>query len=151
MPLNENIRNARKKKGLKQVELADMAGISVNSVRLYESGKIEPQVSTLARIADVLGVSVGELLADNWGSGPDTPQLSNEEYDIESLRRITQRFNFELEFRCGDYYLTKDSSSYRLTQDQLYELINNSFCYVGFLCDKLFTELEAITEQKPQD
>ena len=78
MPLNENIRNARKKKGLKQVELADMAGISVNSVRLYESGKIEPQVSTLARIADVLGVSVGELLADNWGSGPDTPQLSNE-------------------------------------------------------------------------
>ena len=51
----ERIKKARKAAKFTQIELAEMAGIAVNSLRLYESGKREPRLSTLEKIANILG------------------------------------------------------------------------------------------------
>ena len=61
MKTGEIIRTTRKEQGLSQIELAQKAGIAVNSVRLYESGKREPKIGSLRRIAQALGVDVYAL------------------------------------------------------------------------------------------
>ncbi len=61
MKTGEIIRTIRKEQGLSQIELAQKAGIAVNSVRLYESGKREPKIGSLRRIAQALGVDVYSL------------------------------------------------------------------------------------------
>lgn len=73
MSLGENIKNARKNKGLKQVELAEMVGISVNSVRLYESNKVKPKLTTIQCIAHALGVRLDDLLGgiETFDSGEE--------------------------------------------------------------------------------
>ena len=60
--VGENIRNARKRAGLNQEELAELARLNRVTVAKYESGKVEPGAQALSRIADVLEVTVNELL-----------------------------------------------------------------------------------------
>lgn len=62
MELNERLRKYRKDAGLTQIELAEEAGIAVNSLRLYEAGKITPKFETLEKIAAALGVSWLDLI-----------------------------------------------------------------------------------------
>ena len=73
MALGENIKKARKNKGLKQVELAEIVGISVNSVRLYESDKVKPKLATIQCIAHALGVCLDDLLGgiETFDSGEE--------------------------------------------------------------------------------
>ena len=52
------IEQARKKKGLTQKGLGEKLGIGEPTVSKYESGKQNPTVETLQRIADVLGVEL---------------------------------------------------------------------------------------------
>lgn len=69
MPTGEKIKALRKQSGLSQVELAEKAGIAVNSLRLYEAGKREPKIDAVTRLAGALGVSKQELLG--WAREPD--------------------------------------------------------------------------------
>lgn len=62
--MNKHIVQIRKSKKMSQIELAKKAGISVNSIRLYEAGKRSPTFATLQKIADALGVSWYELVSD---------------------------------------------------------------------------------------
>lgn len=62
MEFNERLRGARKQARMTQVELAEKAGIAVNSVRLYEAGKIVPKLDTIEKIAGALSVDVNWLL-----------------------------------------------------------------------------------------
>lgn len=57
MTTGDTIREIRIRKGLTQIELAQAAGIAVNSLRLYEQGKRYPKQAALQRISDALGVS----------------------------------------------------------------------------------------------
>lgn len=61
MALGEEIRTIRKAHGLTQQELADKAGLAVNTIRLYEAEKRVPDVVRLKKIADALGCSVNEF------------------------------------------------------------------------------------------
>lgn len=60
--VGETIKELRKKKGLNQDQLAEMASLNRVTVAKYESGKIEPGAQALARIADALEVSVDEIM-----------------------------------------------------------------------------------------
>ncbi|MBI2980995.1 MAG: helix-turn-helix transcriptional regulator [Deltaproteobacteria bacterium] len=51
------IARAREEKGLSQRRLAALAGISFRTLQLLESGRHDPQVSTLQKIATALGYS----------------------------------------------------------------------------------------------
>mgnify|MGYP004573913315 CR=1 FL=1 len=67
MEFNERLRTIRKEHGLTQAELAEKAGIAVNSVRLYESGKVIPKLDTIARIARAMGLTASDFVGGQWG------------------------------------------------------------------------------------
>lgn len=63
--LGTTLRELRRERGLSQQTLADRAGVSRNFVAQIERGESTPTVSLLARIAQALGATVGELLGEN--------------------------------------------------------------------------------------
>jgi len=64
MNIGDNIRACRKLKGLSQKEVAMTTGINQAQYSRVESGKVEPTISSLERIAEALGVSLSEFFAD---------------------------------------------------------------------------------------
>ena len=59
--VGENIRSARKSKGISQEALADMAGIDRSHMGYIERGKKNIRVSTLIKVAEALELSPGSL------------------------------------------------------------------------------------------
>ena len=57
-----NLKDLRKLKNVTQTEIAKSLGIKQSSVAMWESGASRPQTKDLRKIADVLGVSVEQLL-----------------------------------------------------------------------------------------
>ena len=53
----------RKRLGFTQEQLSMETGISLSQIARIETGRINPTVSTLMRIARVMDIMVGELLA----------------------------------------------------------------------------------------
>ncbi len=65
--IGEAIRRYRKEKGLFQEDLSRLSGISYNTIVKLErrDRPINPTIGTLIRIAEVLGVSVVDLVSRN--------------------------------------------------------------------------------------
>ena len=59
-----NIKKARKNKGLKQKELANLIGFSESSISKYEQGLISIPIGVLEQIAKALDVSTFDLTID---------------------------------------------------------------------------------------
>lgn len=59
---SENLKNARKRKGLTQAEIAEAIGVAKSTYSLYESGKREPDVQKIKQLAEVLNMTGDELL-----------------------------------------------------------------------------------------
>jgi Zn-dependent peptidase ImmA (M78 family)/transcriptional regulator with XRE-family HTH domain len=62
--LTHNLRRLRDEKGLSQTDVAERAGISRVAYRNIETGDAAPRASTLARIAEVLGVRISGLMEE---------------------------------------------------------------------------------------
>lgn len=62
MSFSNNLRDLRKKTGLKQQELATRLHVSQQAIAKWENGKAEPNISTLQDIASVLNCTVNDLL-----------------------------------------------------------------------------------------
>lgn len=62
--IGNNIRRLRLAKGLTQDEVANRASISLASLRNYESSKAVPRVNTLMAIAQELGATLGDVVAE---------------------------------------------------------------------------------------
>ena len=60
--LNDRIKQLRKEKGLTQGQLADILGVTDKAVSKWEVGESNPDISLLAKLAEVFGVSVDYLL-----------------------------------------------------------------------------------------
>jgi transcriptional regulator with XRE-family HTH domain len=60
-----NIRETRKKIGLTQVQLSEATGIDQASISRMENGRQGITLEHLQRIADVLGVSLADLLEES--------------------------------------------------------------------------------------
>lgn len=61
--VGEHIRKYRKQKGLTQEKLADLANIDYSYLNLIESGKKNPTIKRLAKIARVLKVPLKEIVS----------------------------------------------------------------------------------------
>jgi len=57
-----NLRILRNKKGISQQQLADVIGVSQQSINKYENHKIEPDIQTLIALADYFNTSVDFLI-----------------------------------------------------------------------------------------
>jgi len=60
--LGERITRLRKLKNVTQVQLAEKLGVSQQTIQSYEVGRRRIQVDSLPPLAEVLGVSVEELI-----------------------------------------------------------------------------------------
>lgn len=60
-----NLRVIRKQKGLSQEQLAELTNIDRVSISMYETGKKNPNVDRLKRLAKALDVSTDELLGES--------------------------------------------------------------------------------------
>lgn len=72
MKLNEKILYCRKKAGLSQVDLADLLGVSRQSVSKWETGESNPDVSKIPALAKAFGVTADWLLSEEEPS--DSPE-----------------------------------------------------------------------------
>lgn len=68
MSLGENIKTERKKKKIKQSELAHELAVTVRTIQNYESGNRQPNIETIKKISDFLDVPLDELLNDESAS-----------------------------------------------------------------------------------
>ena len=62
MTFAEHLLFLRKKRGLKQTDIAEKIGISFRAYQTSERGEREPQLSTLIALADYYGLSLDELV-----------------------------------------------------------------------------------------
>ncbi len=93
--LNENIRNLRKQKGYSQETLAQELNVVRQTVSKWEKGYSVPDAVMLERIAEVLEVSVSDLLGEETRPEPkpDLSQIAaqltilNDQYAREQARR----------------------------------------------------------------
>ena len=59
--MGAKIRAFREAKGLSQMELAEALGLDQTTISAWERGIAEPTIFNLRRLADLLGVSPGDL------------------------------------------------------------------------------------------
>ncbi len=61
--LLEEIRHSRKEKGLTQLQLAKISGLSRSSIINFENGYRDPRVKDLRKIAKALDIPIEQLLS----------------------------------------------------------------------------------------
>lgn len=98
--LGRRIASARKENGLTQVQLAEILGISQQTMAHYEVGRLRIAVSMIPILAKVLTISYEELLADNSTRktskrGP-TAKLQYQIEQISELPRTKQKFVMDM-------------------------------------------------------
>ena len=59
-----NLKTIREQKGINQTQLAAMLGVSQGSVSAWETGRWEPSIDALKKIALILSVTVDDLIGD---------------------------------------------------------------------------------------
>ncbi len=57
-----NLRGRRKDKGISQVEVADLLNVSQSTYSKYENGEIEPDISTLKKLAELFQTTIDDLV-----------------------------------------------------------------------------------------
>ena len=129
MKFSARLREARKKMGLSQAELADKIGSTQRTITSYENGKSMPTPTKQRKIADALNVTVEYLMQDD---SPKSDIIHQQEIYINEAREkfgargakemadlLTQNIAF---FAGGDV----DESA----KDQLF----NALAYAYFAC-----------------
>ena len=84
---NENLKTLRKQKGFTQEELAIRVSVVRQTVSKWEKGLSVPDADALQRIADVLDVSVSELL----GAAYEMDNTSTQNEIATQLSRINEQ------------------------------------------------------------
>ena len=77
MKLKDNLRFLRRKAGLTQAELAKKLHIKQYNISDYEIGRIEPNIQTLIKFADVFDVSIDFLVGHKTKAEDDTEIENN--------------------------------------------------------------------------
>ncbi len=86
------VAQARRERGLSQGELAEAIRVTQRIVSFYETGNVRIPAETLLKIAEVLKVSVYELLGRAASSrSPKNPRLWKALRKVEALPRRDQR------------------------------------------------------------
>jgi transcriptional regulator with XRE-family HTH domain len=93
--LGERITQLRKARGITQVQLAQILGVSQQTVQAYEVGRRRIQVSALPIVARTLSVSLEELFGETEQNsrkrGP-APKWQQQINAISQLSKTQQRF-----------------------------------------------------------
>ena len=164
MNSGELIRKERKAKKLTQKELGDLCGMADSAIRRYESGRGNPTIATLRRIAAALNVDLFNLIPEHNKSGfEDIPEYFSDEDDEirekaheveETLMR--NALNEELYFKLLDISDAEDSAviaklkEFDINEDTLKSVLLGSFDMLNLCGKREAVELVAELEQNPR-
>ena len=107
MSLAENIKKIRKQKGWSQKDLGDMIGSHLSHVNRIETGKQNPSLEVLIKLADALGVSIDGLVR---GSDEDFKEIKIEDKNMAERIKLLNTLDPEdrkVVIRVIDALLTK--------------------------------------------
>lgn len=96
--LGARIAELRKAAGITQVEMAEILGVSQQTITAYEVGRRRMAISALPILAKLFGVSLDELVGESAKPskrGP-TPKLQQQMERIGQLPKTTQRVVMEM-------------------------------------------------------
>lgn len=97
--IGKKLKKLREEKGLKQADIAEMLGVSRTTYTQYETEKSEPDLKTVAKLADFFEVSVDFLLGKTSIRTPietiaahhDGDEFTEEELeDIEAFKEFVR-------------------------------------------------------------
>ena len=87
MTLGERIKNQRSRAGLSQERVAELVGVSRQSVTKWESGQSAPSTENLFRLAEIFGTTVDMLL--------DIPDEKNSQStDQAQIKELTSQIQY---------------------------------------------------------
>lgn len=95
------ITELRKQAGMSQFQLAKVLDIATSTLGMYETGKREPSLKVLNRIADYFDVSTDYLL------GRPEKKLSSEEQETKDLKKFLEN-NLDNGMTFGDGKVTQE-------------------------------------------
>ena len=157
----KNIKNARKKAGLTQKELAEESGVAKVTIQQYETGKRQPRLEQLSMLAEAMQVHMDELLGTK--PLPSRAVVINEGFPCEcietedgaEIERMAAFFILdELGYKmvndpriddmvCEDaanqriLYDCRDNKAYSVTWDELEKVRENVISYAKFQMNEL--------------
>ena len=73
--VGDQIRAARKARGMTQAALANAVGVTQGALTKWELGQNEPSLDKLARLSEVLGAPLGAIPIENIPSPPPLPPV----------------------------------------------------------------------------
>lgn len=91
MELGRMISRLRTEKGLSQRDLADLLGVSNGAIGMWETGKRQPDLDTVKKIASFFGISIDYLMGN--------PQSS---IDYSNYQMDTSEFALDFKMRIRD-------------------------------------------------
>ena len=92
MTLGEKIKAQRKRNGLSQEKLAELAGVSRQAVTKWENGQSAPSTENLFRLAEIFGTTVDLLLKPEEKQNTDIEGISNtKQKNIEEEQNTKQK------------------------------------------------------------
>lgn len=108
----KRLKELRQKKNISQQQLADLIGVSQQSINKYENHSIEPDINTLIHLSQLFDISVDYLIGNS-----DIPRkieavsafdLNNDEARlIDSYRLLTQKEKESIQFIIENYNTKK--------------------------------------------
>lgn len=137
MSIGENIRRIRIEKNMTQKELGDkLGGISQQQIGRWETGKANPKIETLIKIASILGVPVS-YLNDSLG------WLKEPKY--MPLEKKLEQIGYTLgENEDGYLWINYPDGTLEITMDELSSLESDTDSYLAF-------KLEALKKKNAKD
>lgn len=98
LTIGERIKEARKRAGMKQSDLAEKIGVAIITIGQYERDKRQPRLEQLEAIATALGTETWELMGYDGAIRIPVPEYPS---PIPTKEQVDQMTQSELEY----YYL----------------------------------------------
>ena len=157
MSIGEKIVEARRAKNLTQEQLAELLGVTRQSISRWEQNQAYPEMEKILRLSDILEVSCDYLLKENVTKKDYTTvnkgksfmqtrllkgmmgkkvkiDLLDGEIDVDYFDKVCEILGFEEDFMTQD--VPFKSIDYKKYQNELETEKKNFFCgisYFGFL------------------
>lgn len=107
----KNLRKLRISKGISQQQLAEVIGTSQQSINKYENHNVEPDISTLSKLADYFDVTIDYLVGHiSCDKVEEQIDLSDEEsIIIENYRELSKEEQQSIRMILKNYLNNKET------------------------------------------
>ena len=153
----ETIKKARKEKGLTQSDLASMLGVKRSVISKYENGSIEPSLTQIEKIAELLDVTPSFLIGydegANWEILKDTTkqEMQEEVWELykqnkinkdlpqgfDSLAKLAEEMGYSFIWDNEKYFIDKAGKRVEVTPNDLNALVHASKTIVNGLLEDM--------------